>query len=386
MHAKRKHSDFAASSAYRWMNCPGSVALSKKAPPQPESPHAKEGTDAHECLEFVVKRFKNPLQTKTEALKRWSTEMIDYAFLSAEHIFNLRPSPSAKLLVEQRIFLKQISPKLFGTLDYAWVEDWGELVVIDYKYGAGVAVSPIDDRGEPNPQLMYYAAGLAHKHNYDFDSVKLAIIQPRVWQNDEDPVLIGETSIARIKKFEQEVRDAMKAAQRFDALLIAGDHCRFCPAAAICPENSKVALADAEIMFDVEQGLVAAPEPLMLTPETLGKILPACDKIETWIKAVREHAKTLAENGVKIPGQKLVPKRATRVWNSEAEKRAAEVFGKDIYEQRFLTPAQLEKKFGKLGKTFTSQNTASISSGTNLVPESDKRAELTSTSVWDTEQ
>jgi hypothetical protein len=57
-HSKRKHSKFAASSAKRWLNCPGSVRLSEKAPPQFESIYAKEGTDAHECLEFLVRRYR----------------------------------------------------------------------------------------------------------------------------------------------------------------------------------------------------------------------------------------------------------------------------------------------------------------------------------------
>src|SRR5690606_28337427 len=103
---------------------------------------------------------------------------------AAKKIYELRPSHSAKLLIETKVALKQVGPGLFGTLDYAWVDEWGELTVIDYKYGQGVAVFPVDENGKGNSQLMYYAAGLANKFHYEFDSVKLVIIQPRVWRDD----------------------------------------------------------------------------------------------------------------------------------------------------------------------------------------------------------
>ena len=143
-HSTRKHSDFAASSSHRWHNCPGGVKLCKKAPPQVESSYAKEGTDAHECLEFVVRRFSNIEKALQDALKKWPEEMVKYAEMSAKKIYELKPSRTAKLLVETRVILKQIGPGLFGTLDYAWVDQWGKLIVIDYKYGQGVAVFPTD--------------------------------------------------------------------------------------------------------------------------------------------------------------------------------------------------------------------------------------------------
>src|SRR5690606_4371694 len=107
-------------------------------------------------------------------------------------------------------------------LDYAWVEDWGQLVVIDYKYGAGVPVLPVEDDGEENSQLMYYAAGICNKVGYDFESVKLVVIQPRVWSEGESPVSVHETTIERIQKFENKVRDAIKIASRPNAPLCAG--------------------------------------------------------------------------------------------------------------------------------------------------------------------
>lgn len=367
MHSKRKHSDFSASAAYRWMNCPGSVELSKKAPPQIESAAAREGTEAHECMEFIVKRYSNLEGAKATALNKWPVDMVEHAINSAHKLFSLRPSPSAKLLVETRVSLKQVSSSLFGTLDYAWVEDWGTLVVADYKYGAGHAVMPIGFDGEPNPQLMYYAAALAHKYGYEFESVKLAIIQPRVWQSDEDPLTVGEVSVAALSEFETRVKKAVALAKQPNAPLKSGDHCQWCPAKSICPENSKVALAEAEVLFDIETGLEAAPEPFALTPQSLAKLLPAIEKLEIWIKAVKEHAQRMVEDGEKIKGYRLAPKRPQRVWSSDAEEKAKAKFGESIYEKKLLSPAQIDKRYGVVGKKFTAANSVAVSSGDKLV-------------------
>lgn len=383
-HSARKHSDFSASASERWLNCPGSVALIKKAPPQVESRFAREGTEAHECLEFIMERYKNLKRAETEALQKWPADMVQHAVNSATVIYSLRPSPSARLLVETRVSLKQISNRLYGTLDYAWIEDWGTLVVIDYKYGAGQVVLPADDDGTPNPQLLYYALGLTQKFGDDFEKLKLAIVQPRVWADGDSPVTVAEVDLKELKAFEKKIRVAINQAKLPNAPIRAGDHCKWCPAITICPENSKIALAEAEILFDVESGLQAMPEALALTPLTLKTVLPAIEKIEKWTSAVKEYALRLAEDGATIEGYKLVAKRAQRNWNPDAEEKAKEKFGESAYEKKLLSPAQLEKRYGSVAKKFTADNTNAISSGFNLVKESDKRSEVLSVSPFDT--
>lgn len=384
-HSTRKHSKFAASSSERWTNCYGSVRLSEKAPPQEESVYAREGTDAHECLEFIVKRFSNLEKAKIEAAKNpnWNAEMIENAEISAKKIFELRPSKSAKLLIEQRVVLTQIGKGLFGTLDYAWVDVWGQLVVIDYKYGQGVAVFPTDENGKENSQLMYYAAGIAKKYDYEFDSIKLVIIQPRVWNEDGEIHREAVTTIGKLRAFEKEIKEAVRLAKQPNAPLKAGDWCKWCPAASFCPEVSENQLRKADILFEVETGIQAAPEPQMLTAETLPKVLDACDMLETWIDSVRKRAFELAVRGEKIAGRKLVQKRSTRVWLPDAEKEAKKLFGEKAYKKELLSPSQLEKTIGKEAKDFTKQYTTSLSSGATLVPESDKRPEVKEVNLFE---
>jgi hypothetical protein len=376
-HSKRKHSDYAASSSDRWLNCHGSIRLSRSAPAQKDSPYAIEGTKAHECLEYIVKRYSNIEKAKAEALKKYPEDMVEHALTSAKVIFDLKPSKNAKLIIEERVHLKQVGPGLFGTLDYAWVDTWGELTVIDYKYGQGVAVYPADEDGRENSQLMYYAAGIAHKYNYEFDSVKLVIVQPRVW--NEEGLIFREfkTTVGKLRKFEKEVKIAVAVSKTPNAILKAGDWCKWCPAATTCPEISDNQMRNADIFMNEESGALAVPEVKALSVERLPKILDACDILEGWIDKVREHAFNLAKDGTKIEGRKLVQKRTTRVWLPEAEKTAKKLYGDLAFSKpELLSPAQLEKAVGKEAKEFTDKHTTNISSGVTLVSESDKRPEV----------
>lgn len=387
-HSTRKHSLFGPSGAERWMVCHGSVELSKTAPPSKSSPWAEEGTRAHECLEYIVRRFGDRRSAKQEALSKWPSDMVEHCMNAADIIFSpkLRPSEDAELMMEQRVVLRSVKD-IFGTLDYAWVDHFGVLTVIDFKYGAGVTVFAENEEGEPNPQLMLYAAALASQHNFDFEMVRIAIIQPRVWGPDEDPVSLKDVPIRKLREFIKQVERVVQIASKPGAALKAGDHCRWCPALSTCPENSQKALAEAHIAFDIEEGIQAAPDPMLVTAETLPVILEACTKLEAWIGAVRERAHRLAEDGVKIPGYKLVAKKPQRQWLPGAEEEAAKLWHLFAYkiEKTFLSPAQLEKEFGKEAKEFTAKHTVSVSSGATLVHENDKRSELMSTSDFDFE-
>ncbi len=387
-HSSRKHSEFSPSSAERWMKCPGSIRLGKSAPPQRESFYAREGTEAHECLEFLVKRFSNLDGARVEAARKYPLEMVSHGVESARRIFSpdLRPSPEAKLLVESRVKM-QLAKAIWGTLDYAWVDLWGTLAVADYKYGVN-PVLPVGEDGTPNPQLMIYAHGLAERHDFDFTDVKLAIIQPRAWSESGDGVTHATVSIKRLREFGLEVAEAVKRASSPGAPLVSGSHCKYCPAVATCPELSRKALDDANIVFDTDVGIVAAPSAQLITAKTLPGYLKAADQLDIWIKELRAVAYQLAEDGEEIPGYKLVPKRASRIWAPEARTRAEMVFGAAAFEieTRFLSPAQLEKKIGKKNaEKFVNEFTSSVSSGFALVPESDKRGEVHSTLAFDHE-
>jgi hypothetical protein len=106
----------------------------------------------------------------------------------------------------------------------------------------------------------------------------------------------------------------------------------------------------------------------------LGRILNACDRLDTWIKEVRKFALNRLNSGVQIEGWKLVEKRAQRVWvdstlvATEARKKFGDV---PILDVKLKSPAQLEKILKD--KKWVAERVKRESSGWTMVPDSDKR-------------
>lgn len=361
----KTHSLFSCSSSERWINCPGSIELSKSAPPQIESDYAREGTDAHYCLEQFL--LADDAETTCEfLLKKYPQDMVSVAYDTYRLIASL--SGGHEVIAEQKVDTTPfIGVKSHGTLDCAIVEPFGRLTIIDYKYGAGIPVEP-----EENTQLILYALGMLHAHHYNFLDVSLMIIQPRA-PHENGPVREWITSVENLIEFGRRIRDAATIAQKPGAPLAAGAWCKFCPAAAMCPEISKKAMRDAAIEFSDDLSDVAPPFIDSIDVAHLPAALRAADKIETWIDALRKRAFLLLERGEKIDGYKLVAKRSIRKWIDEVEtaRQAEKLFGDKAFQKSLLSPAQFEKVIDE-PRWFTSR-VSNVSSGLTMVSEVDKR-------------
>ncbi|MDE2021066.1 MAG: DUF2800 domain-containing protein, partial [Patescibacteria group bacterium] len=157
------HSPLGASSAERWLHCPGSVTLAKKIvlPDAEESEYAKEGTAAHEAAAFCLKHdfdswevigqdFGGIVCTR-EMAEALQTYISHVRMLMAQH-----------WMIEARIGgdpNTRPHKDFYGTVDFAAYTDRRNepLHVADYKHGVGISVD-----AEQNPQLMYYAYGILH--------------------------------------------------------------------------------------------------------------------------------------------------------------------------------------------------------------------------------
>lgn len=122
-----KHAKLPPSSAERWINCPGSVALSAQLPPPGSSPYADEGTLAHAVAELKLRRNIGeitPKQYDKELAKLqeneyWCGEMDEatdfYADTVIEHL--AAAGSDAELMIEQHFSLDKWVPESFGTSD-----------------------------------------------------------------------------------------------------------------------------------------------------------------------------------------------------------------------------------------------------------------------------
>lgn len=367
---EKVHAKYAASSSERWVECPASISLTEKAPPAKSSAYADEGTKAHEVLETILKAYisgTGPRRTAMNLERDYPKEMVEHALWAFKEI-EKRMTPKINLFCEQKVFLPFIDEDFFGTLDISMVEEFSTLTIADYKYGAGIAVEP-----ENNAQLISYALAELHKYDYNFDEVRILILQPRAF-HEKGPIREWVTDVDTILSWGKKFKNAIEESKKVKPDIKAGSHCRFCPAAVICPEIGNKSLRQAQIEFDTAiDETPKLPEPEKIQIKNLGNILTACEYIESWIDKVREHAFHVLERGENVKGWKLVPKRSTRKWtdSTKTQKEALKAFGEDaLSSPELLSPAQLEKI---AGKEWVTERVTDVSSGLTLVQDSDKR-------------
>jgi len=371
----KKHAKYSASGAKRWLCCPGSVALSLRAPKQVESSYALEGTLAHEALEDIL-LHKSPIE---ELELMYSKETLEHVTEAAKYVFDLLPmNTELEFLVEQKVDLSFVYPETFGTVDVAIVELFGTLTVFDYKHGAGLPVEV-----EENPQALFYALGLAHKYDYNFAEIKLVIYQPRA-EHKNGPVREWTIDTDTLLSWKKKFQEGVARAEQKNAPYCAGEWCRFCPAKTICPEISDKALSQAQIDFAPDKSVLALPQLKENTPLSfLATVMPAVEKLEVWCESVRRAAFDALQSGQEVPGYKLVDKRSTRHW-IDPEKTceiARRTFGPLAFsEPALLSPAKLEKL---AGKNWVAPRVTNISSGVTMVRDSDSRRESSSSAAND---
>ncbi len=382
-HTGRLHCELSPSSAYRWTACPGSVQLVRKVPKPKSSAYADEGTAAHEFAESFLGAGAldtNPVDYVGGELHTPSGQKItiDQEFAEAVQVYvdycrNLATVASWDA-VERPITLEPLDPPapMFGTADFVAVVGT-TLHVVDLKFGRGVLVEAVG-----NLQALYYALGAFLSLDPDrakpLREVTITIVQPRAEHRDGH---VRSWTLPVEDLLDQAIGlfDAAKRALSPAAPLVVGKHCRFCAAQGVCTEASRTALEVARNEFGVID-TITPPAPQSLSLEQIAELMGKFDDVEKWMSAVRAYAQEAAERGEKIPGWKLVERRANRKWSSEAELKSwGEQAGVCVYsDPEVMSPAQLEKSLGKGNKhLFPADLVVKQSSGLSLAPEWDKR-------------
>jgi hypothetical protein len=389
-----KHSPVGASSAERWMSCPGSIQLSKSAPPSYSSIYARQGTAAHEVLELCFPD-KDPMEFIGREMENGhviideDAEAVRSAIESIkEHIGDLS---EWDVVLEQRVHLLEIHKDLFGTADLVLIsKDGKKIKIIDYKHGKGVPVNVID-----NTQLKYYAIGAMLEYcreKYDevtlrkmikeFEEVEVAIAQPRCHHHD-GPFRTWMFEIDDIGPFAVKLAQAVEDTEKKKPLFSAGDHCRWCPALALCPQMKSQVAEVAKTDFDaVSDPLnLNLPTAGTLSPAEVAKVLRFKDTIASWLKAVEGYASFLIQEGEAVPGYKIVKGKTNRKWSDENQAVGALSMlydMEDLYVPRKLkSPAQVEKLLGTKDKKAIADFVYKPDGPNTLAKDADRRPEVT---------
>jgi hypothetical protein len=336
------HAELGASSSSRWMNCPGSVRLSRPCGGESAtSSYAAEGTVAHAMAEAALAGTETPEAGEVVEIDGHkviiTAEMEDAVETYLGVVRPLRAQCDWHAF-ERRVVIRSAPPQAecFGVCDFAALVGRA-LHIVDFKFGKGIVIDPAQ-----NSQELYYALGCYETFVEIAASIReicLVIVQPRIdgarvkeWTIDLLDLLIWRDS--KLHPAIQRVIDG-------DETLNDGEWCRFCPALASCPLKHAVAQEAARAAFSDNSG--------DLTPQELSDRLRLAMRLQEWIASIQEEAIVQIRKGEDLPGWKLVEGRSKRAWAAEDEKvwqelvKRAEV---DSFKaEEFFEPPTLKSPF-----------------------------------------
>ncbi len=348
------------STAKRVIACPGSVALVAQMPPKPSSKYADTGTLLHNAISEILEGRLTP---ESAVGLYYEGIVLDQNLLNNKllpalmALDDIDPDKKMEYACETVVGFGDVLPGVFGSADL--LGRIGDTAyVIDWKFGDGVSVDV-----EENPQPMFYAAAAMRTKEVQWvfegaTKIECVIVQPPY-------VKRWETSPRRIQMFEHELVRAVKRALQPNAELAKGDHCRWCAAKPICPLLTGA----------VDRALRSSVQALDVT--AIAAALEDAELLEQWLADLRALAFQMLEEGVAVPGYKLVPKRATRQWvNEDAALDALRDLGvkeNELMETSMLSPAKVEKVLKKHKLELPRDLVVSVSTGNTLAPENDPR-------------
>jgi len=349
-HAEREHSLLSASSAHRWFHCPGSVALSESIPKAPSSEAAMLGTKAHEACEAVLKAFLKAKQTGIEVGYTYEQDP-EIASAAEEYKKNiwqnaLKWSVTGKVwAIEDRLYFNR-DLSMYGTADFWCVStnEKGERegVIGDFKYGYNF----VDVK--KNLQLLYYGIALREKVRNlgkDLDTVRTFIFQPRAGGQ-----LYRECSYTA-KQLDQYQSKILKVAKEIivdkKVKFKTGEHCKFCPAMAVCDKYKKEVEKNLSIKIDSSD--FKLPVPSHLTDEQLIKVIAYGEQLTTFVEEVQKYVLARLQAGEKIKGLNLEEKKGRRTWIEDSNQVASYLLKAGIkpYEDKLITISKAEKEAKK---------------------------------------
>jgi len=217
----KPHARYSPSSAFAWLRCSGYESNPAS------SRDADYGTAGHTLAERCLNNRMNAAAYLGEVIRVGESEfVVDGAMAAAvqKYVDFVRQLPGV-LLVEERLPISHITGEAdaYGTSDALRLLPT-ELIVIDLKLGANPRnrVS-----AENNPQLGIYGLAAFDHYSfvYDFQSVRLVIVQPRL-----DHISESTLNLSELQTFRESIRPALSVQ--------AGPlQCKWCRHRKVCPER-----------------------------------------------------------------------------------------------------------------------------------------------------
>ena len=331
------HSPLGASSAHRWMRCPGSLTVKDDS----DSEYAKKGRVSHEVARLCLELDRTPfgwvgVPAEGDGCEGivFSQEMAEHVKQYVDHVRNVefRPTGGMALWTEQRMVLSQLPVETGGTVDFHYVTDAGHLHIVDFKSGA------IPQNPHSNPQLMIYALAAMLHHRVRPTRVTLHIVQPKA-----DGIMQWDCTTEVLSMFYGMLKEAVERAQKvLGGTVTDEDHeegkwCRWCPKLATCPLK--------------HDAFVEAEEAALSGDARQWDLIERFAAMRAYMKAVEDHAKRTLADGGTVPGWELAPGKRKRVWTVDLERIRSYLAERNIALAN-LTPAAAIKAVPDLPEDF----------------------------------
>ncbi len=395
------HAKLSPSASKRWLMCPGSMVLNEDLP-NPPSDYTNIGTIAHAVCECSLKRGDTPerylgwwgfvndlggaglVKELGQNADNVFTYKVDREMVEAVTVYvdtiraDIACMYEPDIKVEQCVNVEWLAPGIFGTADCIVVEPLGLMRVYDYKNGRTVV------EVENNSQAMIYGLGAIGEGNpLGVEEIELVIIQPNASHSD-GPIRRWRLTPEELLSWGVDtLAPGAQAVELGDTRLCAGDWCQFCPAKrqGVCPEIRRQMFDALDVETDSAAMPVQAnptlPDPAMLSPAQVARILRIESLFTSFIKDVKTKALEDAKAGRGLPpGFKMVAGRASRKWGDETQVKARLSRHKqDVYDIKLKSVAQMEKMIKANGGDpgVELEGLIEVNRGVMLAPEEDKR-------------
>ena len=366
------------SGAHTWTECtaqPHYVVQFKHILPASDTNYNREGSVGHKVVEYQFTGTEVPsIKDKWwDGFGSKKSEMERHADGFVKLCRSLQ-GEGATWWSERKVKLFY-APESHGFIDFSAFTPEGDLIIADYKYGQGVAVT-----AEENLQMAIYAVSLIEMDRPDFDrfaTVTMVIYQPRVRQGE--PLTKWTLTYGELLQFVEERVRIPAEDIRGKALTLkfapSTKVCQFCPAAGFCgldemsytdpvtkqtsiislkpnfPYSGQLraeALLDDTPLAPIRKGLAARLDaPETLEEDLLAKLVLKEKEITKWLGDCADYANLRLTSGGKVKGLKLVQgKGAHRRWRDEEDAKEfllAHCAREDVITEKVVTPAQADK-------------------------------------------
>ena len=296
------HALLSASSSKRWLTCTPSPRLEATLPEQRSKSSngfsfSEEGTTAHTLAELKLRKLYDQITTKefdTGVAEVKATQYYNEDFEA--HVDNYVLYVRSQIgdgdtpLFEQKTDYSDWAPDGFGTADVVILSKH-RITVLDLKFGAGIAVSALD-----NPQLRLYGLGAWNKFKDEFPEITevvYTIVQPRL-----NSITTDSTPLVKLLDWANYfVKPKAKKAWAGEGDFIAGEHCGFCRAKATCRARADLNTSLAKMEFRT---------PPLLSETEVSEVLSKAQDLRTWVSDVEDWSLDQAVTKGYIPkGYKL---------------------------------------------------------------------------------